>query len=87
VRDELARGRRVYVVCPLALEGGEDAVAAVRAAARLRSFFPAVSVGLVHGRMPPDERTRQLERFRSGVAPLLVATTVVEVGLDVRRRR
>ncbi|HEY6001020.1 MAG TPA: ATP-dependent DNA helicase RecG, partial [bacterium] len=83
VRVELARGRRVYVVCPLALEGGEDAVAAVRAAARLRAFFPEVAVGLAHGRMPPAERSAQLERFRSGAAPLLVATTVVEVGLDV----
>ena len=83
-RAELARGRRVYVVCPLLEEGGgEDPAAAVRAAARLRAFFPGTAVGLVHGRMPPAERSRQLERFRSGEAPLLVATTVVEVGLDV----
>ncbi|HWR98391.1 MAG TPA: ATP-dependent DNA helicase RecG [Candidatus Methanoperedens sp.] len=84
VRDELARGRRAYVVCPLLEEGAaEDTAAAVRAAARLRAHFPETAVGLVHGRMPPDERARQLERFRSGATPLLVATTVVEVGLDV----
>jgi ATP-dependent DNA helicase RecG len=84
VRGELAHGRRVYVVCPLAEEGAqEQPLAAVRVAARLRSFFPGTAVGLVHGRMAPDERARQLERFRSGAAPLLAATTVVEVGLDV----
>jgi ATP-dependent DNA helicase RecG len=84
VRGELARGRRVYVVCPLAEAGGqEDTLAAVRVAARLRSLFPGTAVGLVHGRMAPEERARQLERFRSGAAPLLAATTVVEVGLDV----
>jgi ATP-dependent DNA helicase RecG len=84
LRAELAQGRRAYVVCPLvAEEGAEDPAAAVRTAARLQAHFPDVAVGLVHGRMPLEERARAMERFRSGAAPLLVATTVVEVGLDV----
>ena len=84
LRAEVARGRRAYVVCPLIEEDGEeDPVAAVRTAERLRALFPQFSVGLVHGRMPLEERSRAMERFRTGEAPLLVATTVVEVGLDV----
>ena len=84
LRDEVAQGRRAYVVCPLIEEDGEeDPTAAVRAAERLRAHFPQFVVGLVHGRMPIDERSRAMERFRTGEAPLLVATTVVEVGLDV----
>jgi ATP-dependent DNA helicase RecG len=84
LRAEVAQGRRGYVVCPLIEEGGEeDPTAAVRAAERLRAHFPQFVVGLVHGRMPIEERSRAMERFRTGEAPLLVATTVVEVGLDV----
>jgi transcription-repair coupling factor (superfamily II helicase) len=81
---EVNQGRRAYVVCPLVEEEGEeDPIAAVRAAERLRAHFQHISVGLVHGRMPIEERARAMERFRTGEAPLLVATTVVEVGLDV----
>ena len=84
LRAEVALGRRAYVVCPLIEEDGEeDPTAAVRAAERLRAHFPQFVVGLVHGRMPIEERSRAMERFRHGEAPLLVATTVVEVGLDV----
>ena len=84
IRAEVSLGRRAYVVCPLIEEdGGEDPVAAVRAAERLQAHFPQFQVGLVHGRMPIEERSRAMERFRTGESPLLVATTVVEVGLDV----
>ena len=84
LRAEVALGRRAYVVCPLIEEDGEeDPAAAVRAAERLRAHFPQIPVGLVHGRMPIEERSRAMERFRTGETPLLVATTVVEVGLDV----
>jgi len=81
---EVNRGRRAYVVCPTVGERGEeDPIAAVRAAERLRAHFQHISVGLVHGGLPIGERARAMERFRSGETPLLVATTVVEVGLDV----
>jgi ATP-dependent DNA helicase RecG len=84
LRAEVALGQRAFVVCPLIEEGGaEDPAAAVRAAARLQAHFPQFPVGLVHGRMPFEERSRAMERFRTGEAPLLVATTVVEVGIDV----
>jgi ATP-dependent DNA helicase RecG len=84
VRSELERGRRAYVVCPLvAADGEDDPAAAARAARQLQAHFPGFAVGLVHGRMPFKERSRAMERFRSGETPLLVATTVIEVGLDV----
>jgi len=84
LRAELSLGWRAYVVCPLIeADGAEDPVAAVRTAKRLQAHFPQFPVGLVHGRMPIAERSRAMERFRTGEAPLLVATTVVEVGLDV----
>ena len=84
LRAEVAQGRRAYVVCPLIEEGGEeDPAAAVRVAQRLQTHFPRVPVGLVHGRLPIEARSRAMERFRTGEAPLLVGTTVVEVGLDV----
>ena len=84
LRAEVSLGRRAFVICPLIEEGGEeDPAAAVRTAVRLRAHFPRMHVGLVHGRMPIEERSRAMERFRTGEAPLLVATTAVEVGLDV----
>jgi ATP-dependent DNA helicase RecG len=84
LRSELARGRRGFVVCPLLEQGDdEDTGAAERMAQRLAAHAPEINVGLVHGRMPLEERHRAMERFRSGETPLLVATTVVEVGIDV----
>jgi ATP-dependent DNA helicase RecG len=84
VRGELRKGNRVYVVCPLAEEGAEEeGLDAARAAQRLRAHFRGIEVGLVHGRMRLEERSRAMQRFRSGETPLLVSTTVVEVGLDV----
>jgi ATP-dependent DNA helicase RecG len=84
VRAELARGRRAFVVCPRVDEDADDGRAAERTAATLaREVFPGTPVGLLHGGMPLEERARALARFRSGEAPLLVATSVVEVGIDV----
>ena len=84
LRAEVSQGRRAYVVCPLIeTDGEEDPAAAVRAAARLQAHFPDIPVGLVHGRMPLAERSRAMELFRTGETPLLVATTVIEVGIDV----
>jgi ATP-dependent DNA helicase RecG len=79
----LAEGRRVYWVCPL-VEDSEnvDLAAAEERFGALRSKFgPAVD--LVHGRMKGAEKDRAMERFASGETRLLVATTVIEVGVDV----
>ena len=77
-------GRQAYWVCPL-IEESEllEAQAAEDTAAALAAALPEVSVGLVHGRMPPTARERTMARFKAGELGLLVATTVIEVGVDV----
>jgi ATP-dependent DNA helicase RecG len=79
----LADGRRVYWVCPL-VEATEntDLAAAEERFAALRARFGAM-VGLVHGRMKGADKDRAMARFATGETGLLVATTVIEVGVDV----
>ena len=79
----LASGGQAYWVCPL-VEGTEsgDTAAAVTRAAALRQQFGDV-VGLVHGRLKPAEKDAVMADFSSGKLQLLVATTVIEVGVDV----
>jgi ATP-dependent DNA helicase RecG len=85
LRDEIAKGRQVFVVYPLVEESEKvDLAAATKMHEELsREVFPDVEVGLVHGRMKPDEKDAVMERFKAGGIGLLVATTVVEVGVDV----
>ncbi|MFN7177131.1 MAG: ATP-dependent DNA helicase RecG, partial [Thermaurantiacus sp.] len=82
----LAEGRRAYWVCPLVeAPDGEDSspfLAATERAAALKARF-GEAVELVHGRMPGPAKDRAMARFQSGDARLLVATTVIEVGVDV----
>ena len=81
--ERVRAGERVYVVVP-AIEEGEREVAATRETAeRIRAAAPDIAVGLLHGRMPIEERARVLSGFASGAVGVLVATTVVEVGVDV----
>ena len=85
VRTEVAAGRRAYVVCPF-VEPSEAVAgtAVVREHQRLsEEVFADVEVELLHGRMRPDAKERAMARFRTGQAPILVATTVIEVGVDV----
>ncbi len=85
VRRELSRGNRVFVVLPLIEESGRSDLRAVREMARhlQREVFRESPVGVLHGRMPLEERAGTMEKFRSGGIAILVATTVVEVGVDV----
>jgi len=86
IRRELAAGRQAYVVLPLVEESEKlvDLKAAVKERDRLAAeVFPDVSVGLVHGRQSAAERGEAMERFRAGEDRILVATTVIEVGVDV----
>ncbi|MCB2193143.1 MAG: ATP-dependent DNA helicase RecG [Deltaproteobacteria bacterium] len=86
--DELAavlkRGEQAYVICPLVEASdkieAQDAVATARNLAR---YFPEHRVELLHGRMDGPEQQEVLARFRKGECQVLVATTVVEVGVDV----
>jgi ATP-dependent DNA helicase RecG len=87
VREELDAGRQAYVICPLVEES--EALEDVRAAEELceeleHEIFPDRRVGLLHGRMRPEEKRSVMANFRSGEIEVLVATVVVEVGVDVQ---
>lgn len=80
----LAEGRQAYWVCPLVEESEtKAATAAVERFKSLRTRFGDSVVALVHGQMPPAEKDAAMARFVSGEARLLVATTVIEVGVNV----
>ncbi len=82
---ELQAGRQVYVVYPLVEESEKvDLEAAQAAAERLQQAeFSGYRVGLLHGRLKPADRQRVMEEFKAGELHVLVATTVIEVGVDV----
>lgn len=85
IRERLREGRQAYVVCPL-VEGSEklEAKAAAEEAERLRAGELAdFEVGLLHGQMPPRDKQAAMERFATGRTDVLVATSVIEVGIDV----
>ncbi|MGH7879275.1 MAG: helicase-related protein, partial [Candidatus Binataceae bacterium] len=83
VRTELEQGRRAYYVLPL-IDGEEEDDASVAAAVkRLTGPVGKFGIGALHGRMRAAEKDRVMRRFRDGEINLLVATTVVEVGVDV----
>ena len=86
VRGQLAAGRQAYFVLPLVEESEKlvDIKDAIGEHERLaRDVFPEFRLGLVHGRLSAEERDAVMDRFRSGEVQLLVATTVIEVGVDV----
>jgi ATP-dependent DNA helicase RecG len=86
VSEELDAGRQAYVICPLVEES--EVLEDVRAAEELyeeldREIFPDRRVGLLHGRMKAAEKREVMASFRAGETEVLVATVVVEVGVDV----
>ncbi len=86
LRDEIARDGSAFVVYPVVEESETLDLRAATAMAGALSSIPdlsAAGVALVHGRLKSRERGEALARFRSGAARILVATTVVEVGLDI----
>jgi ATP-dependent DNA helicase RecG len=85
LRDEIARGRQAFVVVPLVEEtAASDLKAATAFAAHLKkSVFPSLAIGLLHGRLKGEEKDRVMQDFARGAIQILVATTVVEVGVDV----
>ncbi len=85
VRKEVNEGRQAYIVYPLVEESEKlDLEAVMQAAERLRATeFPGMNVGILHGRMKSDERAKIMKAFRAGDVHILVATTVIEVGVDV----
>jgi ATP-dependent DNA helicase RecG len=85
MRQELRRGRQAYVVYPLIEESEKmDLRAATAMAEQLqRDVFPDFRVGLLHGRLKSDDKEQIMRAFSTGELPVLVSTTVIEVGVDV----
>ena len=84
IRDEVQRGRQVYWVCPLIEESEHlDLQNATATHAELSVALPGAMVGLLHGRMARAEKAAVMAQFTAGEMKLLVATTVIEVGVDV----
>jgi ATP-dependent DNA helicase RecG len=84
VRESCAEGAQAYWVCPL-IEDSEalQLKTALETFETIKATFPDLAVGLVHGRMKPDEKAQVMEDFKARRVQLLVATTVIEVGVDV----
>jgi ATP-dependent DNA helicase RecG len=85
VAQQIAAGRQAYVVYPVV---EETETAAVKAAEKMyrhlsEKVFPAIRVGLLHGKLSSEEKEQAMRAFQSGVIQILVATTVIEVGVDV----
>jgi len=77
-------GRQAYWVCPLIEESEQlEAEAATATATALTAALPELRIGLVHGRLKPAEKEALMREFKDGRLQLLVATTVIEVGVDV----
>lgn len=84
VRSVVAQGRQVYWVCPLIEESNKlDLTPATVCRDDLQQRLPDLTVGLVHGAMPAAEKDAVMQDFVSGLTQILVATTVIEVGVDV----
>ncbi len=84
VRESCREGAQAYWVCPLIEESGElQLKTAIETFETIRATFPDLAVGLVHGRMKPAEKAQVMADFKSRRIQLLVATTVIEVGVDV----
>ncbi|MDX2485135.1 MAG: ATP-dependent DNA helicase RecG [Pseudodonghicola sp.] len=84
LRRAIAEGRQCYWVCPLVDESElSDLTAAEERFKQLRAVLGEGVVGLVHGQMPPDQKDAAMADFQAGRSKVLVATTVIEVGVDV----
>ena len=85
IREQVAEGRQAFVICPLIEESDKLGVRSATAEYEHLhgQVFPDLRVELLHGRMPGREKEERMGRFARGEADLLVATSVVEVGVDV----
>ena len=88
VHEEISAGRQAYVVCPLIERSESETLADIDSAEEIfdelsNGVFADVNCALLHGKMKPRDKDDIMERFRDGEVKLLVATTVIEVGVDV----
>lgn len=86
MKQEIGKGRQIYVVYPLIEESEKlDLEDLNNGYERLLGYFPRpeYQIGVVHGRMKPEEKQQEMDRFEKGVTHILVSTTVIEVGVNV----
>lgn len=86
IRSQVEEGNQAFIICPLVEESEKiDAKAAVEEYERVQAIFPDLRLGLIHGRMSAPEKEAVMRDFYQGNLDILVATPVVEVGIDVPR--
>ena len=84
LKEEISMGKQAYMVYPLLEESGKiDLKDATRMADNVRRVFPDFRITLMHGKMPIEKRTEIIQLFKEGEIDILVATTVIEVGIDI----
>ncbi len=86
IRKQVGEGRQVFVVCPMVEENEEielELKSAVEHAEHLKTVFPELSIGCIHGKMKPKDKDAVMSAVVAGEIDVLVSTTVIEVGVDV----
>ena len=84
MRQQMEKGRQIYVVYPLISESEKMDLKNLEEGFRhISEAFPDVKIGMVHGRMKPVQKENAMQKFKQGETRILVATTVIEVGVDV----
>ncbi len=86
VRTQIHQGRQVYIVYPLIEESEKLALQNLfEGYERVRAYFPppTYQISIVHGRMKPEDKEREMARFKEGITHIMMSTTVIEVGVDV----
>ena len=84
ITEEVTTGRQAFVVCPLVEDSPKvEAASATAEFHRLSALMPDLRVGLIHGQLRPVEKEAVMSEFRAGEIDVLVATTVIEVGIDI----
>lgn len=84
LQKELSAGRQAYIVCPLIEDSEKTELRSVTEYAKqLQEFFPETPIGILHGKMKPEEKDAAYTAFKNGSTSILVATSVIEVGIDV----
>lgn len=84
MRQQIEEGRQIYVVYPLVEESEKlDYLAVTEGYEAIQRAFPNIHVSIVHGRMKPEAKEFEMQRFKRGETQVMVATTVIEVGVDV----
>lgn len=84
LKQQLEKGRQIYIVYPLITESEKTDLKNLEEGFRhITELFPEVKTGMVHGRMKPVQKEQAMEKFKAGKTKIMVATTVIEVGVDV----